>query len=362
MMKKSFIKIIDRYLGIPLIAILYLFGLFSKKSKEVRSILVIMFWGIGSNIAAMPVLKAIKQKYPNVKLSILIPKKNEALFYKNKYVDDKLFVNLSIVPLIKLLIKNKNKFDLVIDTEHWLNISAVIAFFLGKKRVGFSNRFRSILYTDKVKFDKRQHSVMNNLELIGNGNFELEKIKSSNKNKKFVNYFLKINKVKGFVVGLTIGTGSTVPERRWPEENFARLADKLIEKYKAKIILIGAKREIPLMRKVKSFMKYNAIITGFDLGKTIYLIEKCDMFIGNDGGPMHIAAAQGVKTIGLFGPETPVIFGPYSKNSISLFKKLSCSPCILIYEGKYNKCKYNDNKCLKAISVGEVLESVGKLK
>jgi len=109
-------------------------------------------------------------------------------------------------------------------------------------------------------------------------------------------------------------------------------------------------------------MKSKAVVTGFDLGKTVYLIEKCNMFIGNDGGPMHIGAAQGVKTIGLFGPETPVIFGPFNKGNISLFKGIECSPCIKIYEGKYMKCKYEENKCLKLISVEEVLRAVERLK
>lgn len=365
-MKKTLIKFIDRYFGIPLCFILYFFGLFKRKPKEIKNILVIMFWGIGSNINSSPVLKALKKKYPKADLSILIPKKNEDLFYKNKYVDNKLFVDLSIIPLIKLLIKNKNRFDLVIDTEHWLNISAIISYFLGRRRIGFSNRIRSLLYTDKVKFDKTKHALINNLrlaEVIGaNLKSELEKIIVSGNNKKYVNDFFNKNKIKGFVVGLGVGTGTTVPERRWPEENFAKLADLLAEKYKASIVLFGSKREIPLMNKVKSLMKSKVVVTGFDLGKTIYLVEKCSLFIGNDGGLIHISAAQGVKTIALFGPETPVIFGPFNKHNISLFKGIECSPCIKIYEGKYMKCKYKENKCLKLISVGDVLGAVRKLK
>jgi len=278
-MKKSFIKFIDRYLGTILVFKLYFFSLFKRKSKEINNILVIMFWGIGSNVNSSPILKALRRKYPKAKITILIPKKNKDLFFNNKYIDDKLFLNLNVGPLIKLLISKRNKFDLVVDTEHWLNISAIISYFLGKERVGFSNRIRSILYTDKVKFDKTKHAVINNLNLVNGVEPELEKIKCSNENKRFVNNFFKKNKVKGFIIGLGVGTGKTVPERRWPEENFSRLADKLVEKYKAKIVLVGSKREIPLMNKIKSLMKNNAFVSGFDLGKTIYLIEKCKLFI-----------------------------------------------------------------------------------
>ena len=227
-MKKSLIKFIDRYFGIPLCVILYFFSLFKKKSKEINDILVIMFWGIGSNINAIPILKALRKKYPKARLGVLIPKKNEDLFYKNKYVDNSLFLELSFFPLIKLLITKRNKFDLVIDTEHWLNISAIISYFLGRRRVGFSNRIRSVLYNGKVKFDKTKHSVINNLKLVGDGEAKLEKINVSINNKKIINNFLKKNKItkKDFIVGLGVGTGTTVPQRRWPEENFAKLADK----------------------------------------------------------------------------------------------------------------------------------------
>jgi len=74
---------------------------------------------------------------------------------------------------------------------------------------------------------------------------------------------------------------------------------------------------------------------------------------------MHIAAAQQVKTIGLFGPETPVIFAPYGKDNISIYKGVECSPCIKIYKGSYIRCK--DNKCMKAISVEDVLKAVRKI-
>ena len=64
-------------------------------------------------------------------------------------------------------------------------------------------------------------------------------------------------------------------------------------------------------------------VIGFSLGQLIALIDRCNLFISNDTGPMHVAAVQGIKTIGLFGPETPIIFAPYGKGNISIFKKVT---------------------------------------
>ncbi|MBI2653126.1 glycosyltransferase family 9 protein, partial [Candidatus Woesearchaeota archaeon] len=91
-------------------------------------------------------------------------------------------------------------------------------------------------------------------------------------------------------------------------------------------------------------------------------------FIGNDAGPMHIAAAQGVKTIGLFGPNLPIRFGPYGKGNTSLYKGYNCefSPCINVHKGQVPDCLYPRNsndyqKCMKNISVNDVLKEVEKL-
>jgi len=98
------------------------------------------------------------------------------------------------------------------------------------------------------------------------------------------------------------------------------------------------------------------------------LIENLDIIITNDTGPLHIASAQQTKTIGLFGPNSPVRFGPYNKEDISIYKKESCkfSPCINVHKGKVPDCLYpkksaDYQKCMKAIKVEEVMKAVEKL-
>ena len=314
-----------------------------------------------------PTLGSAPKGKEQVLLTVLVPEKNKDLFYNNKYIDNIILIDLDLFNLLKTIIKNYNKFDVVIDMEHWLNISSIIAFFCGRRRIGFSNKkIRALLYNDKVRFNEKEHSVINNALLLGPLNVKikdigkLEKIEVSEEKKKFVENFLKNNKINknDFLVGITPGSGATVRERRWPKERFVEIVDYLIEKYNAKIVFIGSKDEKDLIEEIQKLTKNHSINNiGFNLGQTIALINKCKLFVSNDTGPMHIAAAQGIKTIGLFGPETPVIFGPYGKQNIGLFKKVKCSPCIRVYEGRYTYCD-NSNICMKEISVGEVKEAV----
>ena len=94
-------------------------------------------------------------------------------------------------------------------------------------------------------------------------------------------------------------------------------------------------------------------------------MEKLNWFIGNDAGAMHIAAAQGAKTIGLFGPNIPLRFAPYGKNNISIYKGEICefSPCINVHKGEVPDCLYPKHsgdyqKCMKNIKVEDVLDKV----
>ncbi len=102
-----------------------------------------------------------------------------------------------------------------------------------------------------------------------------------------------------------------------------------------------------------------------------YLISLCRLFIGNDSGPMHVAAAQNVKTIGLFGCNLPVRFAPFGKNNYSIYKKSHLArsvplafqkACINVHKGEVGECKHGmENACVKRIQVDDVTSLVDKV-
>ena len=158
----------------------------------------------------------------------------------------------------------------------------------------------------------------------------------------------------------------------WPFDRYAGLCDEVPARYNAKIIFVGSPDEAELINKIQDIMeKKNKAINSagnITLNQLFYLISKCDLFIGNDAGPMHIASAQGIKTLGLFGPNLPTRFGPYGKGNIGLYKGNNCeySPCINVHKGQVPDCLYPKNsndyqKCMKNISVDDVLKEIEKL-
>ncbi len=323
--------------------------------NEIKNILVIRLWTIGESILTLPMIHALRKKFPKAKINVLVTKRSKDVFVGNKDINKIILVGLRNLKLFRT-------FDVVIDTEPYLRLSALLSFYLGERRIGFSHGIRSLLYTDKIKFNDKQHAVLTFLDLskvVGAWYKpdKLIKLWVSERDKKIVkNYLKKIGiKKTDFLIGICPGAAESARQRMWSAERFAELADKLIEESKAKIIFIEKNKN--LIRKIQSLMKYKSFDSdGLNIKQITYLIENCKLFISNDTGPMHIAAAQGVRTIGLFGPNTPIRYGPYGKENRALYHKIGCSPCINPHKGAFPKCFNKEfQKCLKLINIEEVL-------
>ncbi|MCP4423125.1 MAG: glycosyltransferase family 9 protein [Chloroflexi bacterium] len=103
-------------------------------------------------------------------------------------------------------------------------------------------------------------------------------------------------------------------QKQWPVERYARLGNHLTRKYEAKILLIGATEERPLAKAISGMMSATvANWAGYvKLGEVGALSEVADLYVGNDAGPTHIAAAVGCPTLAIFGPSNPAVSGPYA--------------------------------------------------
>jgi lipopolysaccharide heptosyltransferase II len=150
--------------------------------------------------------------------------------------------------------------------------------------------------------------------------------------------------------------GGNWDPKRWPKENFAKLADMLSGKLNAKIVLSGAKKDAPLVEGARSMMKTAPVIS---CGKTTLkelgaLLERADLVVANDSGPMHLAVAMKSDVIALFGPTSPKLTGPYGKGKYKvLWKTKDCEvPCYDV------ACV--DNRCMKLITVEDVFEEARK--
>jgi ADP-heptose:LPS heptosyltransferase len=181
-------------------------------------------------------------------------------------------------------------------------------------------------------------------------------------------------------IALHPGSGGYAPARRWSATRFAALADALIEDG-ARIVLVGGAEERALRATVLAQMRHGARV--LDLGgattlrELVAVLARCDLFVGNDGGVMHLAATAGTPVVAPYGPTDPHAWGPWSPdlwrvdhaypNGVEVLRSgphttlkaaIACSPCI--YRGTSlgtpNSCP--DRTCLERITVAQMLETI----
>lgn len=347
--------------------------------KNIERILIVKLSSIGDVVHSLPTLKALRDTYPQAYIAWVVEEKSKDIVVGNPYLDEVIIFEKErwkkelfktkgareslreVFNFRKLL--RKKKFDLAIDLQGLMR-SGLIAYLSGAKyRIGYkdSREMSSLFYNIKVSPNSRKpHAVESCLSIVEHLGAKVEEVEFpiwvSKEDENYVESFLKENNCNQEDLLIGLNPGASIPYKRWEKEKFASLGDILQEKYQAKVILLGSSSDVKLDQEVVSLMKKKPIDAG---GKTTIkqltaLIKRCSLFIGNDTGPLHIAVAVRTPVIAIFGPDNPKRTGPYGKENIIIYKNLSCGPCI-----RHPTC--SDFKCMKLISVEEVLEAVERL-
>ena len=362
---------IDRFIEKKILPLACMLLAIFKKKKPVndknREILIIRLWALGESVLVLPMLKSLKEAKPSSVITVLCTKKTDAVFYKQSFIDGIQTINSLAIPLF--ILKNFKKYDVVIDTEPHFAISAILSFFLGKTSIGYNHGSRARLYDFNIEYNDKQHVVYTISDLllpfgIKSRPKELVRLKFDVTAKNMVDQKLANTDLKKPLVGIHAFTGPTAPWRAWSKEHFAELIDRIKEKYSCNIILTGSAGESAGNDEIISMLKDKSDVLNLsNLSSPVLfaLISRYSLMISNDTGPMHVAAAQGVPTVGLFGPNLPLRFGPFPpEKHASIYHKVECSPCINVHLNEFRKCPY-DGKCMKLITVDEVFASLERL-
>lgn len=336
-----------------------------KKNDNPQKILVVCLWGIGDAVLTLPLIREVRKRFPEAQLDILATKRVDKVYTFNEDVNNILLLE------DKNNFKKRRQYDLVFDTEQYLNSSAIASFFLGKETIGYSHGQRSKLYTHKVDYNDKQHMVHTYTDLLRvlfpetENPKKLVKLSYWDEDKEQVIKVLRDNGIgeNDFLIGFCVSAAESAPSRRWAKEKFARLADLLIEKYDAKIVIVSGPGDYEINQGVFELInnKENVlnIAKEMDVHRTFAVIDQCKIFVSNDTGPMHIGAAQGVPTVGIFGPNTPVRYGPYGSKNAAVYKPVFEEPCINVHKGIVPDC--HDHPHLSKIEVEDVFEAVERV-
>ena len=358
--------------------------------KRYKSFLIINPFGIGDVLFSTPLLRNIKASYPQAKIYYLCNKKtfpviqNHPLIEKAFIYERDEFINLQKRSWLEWFGRflgfideiRKENIDVCLD----LSLNSQYAFFAWlagiRKRFGLDYKNRGIFLTKRIKIagfiDK--HVVDYYLDVLRLLDIQPKKLPlevfTDSQSRVWAEGFISKNNISyaDLIIGIAPCGGDAFGKdayiKRWSAESFSELIDRLAGEFKAKIFLFAGPKEKAdvsvIMDKVRNKRSVYEF-TGTSLTETVALVERCDLFIGNDTGPLRFADGLNKKIIALFGPVDDKVYGPYpydEKRTIVLKKDMPCRPC-------YNKFRIspcnNDRRCLRDIPVDMVMQAVSRL-
>ncbi|MFC1717430.1 lipopolysaccharide heptosyltransferase II [Candidatus Poribacteria bacterium] len=317
---------------------------------------------IGDMVLLTPALRALRKKFPEARIEMLVNPLVYDLMERNPYLDevimyDKRGEHRGIRQMRQMAKRLKAKqFDVAVILHPTSVRSAVLAFMAGiPKRTGTNLNARGPFLTTKIQRQIDIHEVERYLDIVSpiagtddDGKLEFWGIDEDAK--EFAERILEGH--TGPIIGVNPCT--TWASKRWSVERFAALANTLSQRFGAFVLFTGGPSDTSLENEIM----YQPLSQPLDLiGNTSLwqlgaLIKRCDLYITCDSGPMHISAAVGTPTIALFGPTDPVRHGPRCVDHVVVKKEMHCSPC---YE---RECKRDTHDCMQAIQVEDIVEVV----
>ena len=379
----STLQRVDRDLG-PLVcgALQPLRWLRGRRDPDapVRSILAVKFWGIGSLVLLGPALRALRARHPGARLDLLTLEGNAPLARLLPILDGVLPVSLEGGParitrnLAALFLRlRRRRYDLLVDFEFFSRFSAILAFLSGARRTaGFwaPNAYRGDLHDDRVPFNRYWHVTRNFRALAGAPEEPVlapDLVRpvlgaAARARASALEAELGVGEDRPLIL-LNPNAGDLALERRWPAEHFAALADRFAPE--AALAWIGAPSERPYVESIRARMARPPASTNLagalSIEELLALLERAALLVTNDSGPLHLASALGAPTVALFGPETPVMYGPLSPGAVTFYRPPPCSPCINVHENKMHACYFSRAECLVRILPEEVLAACREL-
>lgn len=355
-------------------------------TKYPKNILILKLGGIGDTLLILPAVKALKNKFPLTRLTLFVEKSGAEIIRDTPYIDEivsftefytyrgytKLF-GLSFFGegynLIKFLFKRR--FDIFIEFQNlyrWNSIfKPLLISYLSRARfrLGLNIYNRGFFLTHKVQENPQEikHHIQRYLEVVqllgANSSNSLPEIFISSSDSDFARNFIKNNGIKSsdLLIGIHAGSNLLLHLRNsWPKERFIEVANNLISCHNAKILLTEGVGESDLVNYIaEHLIKPPIICRDVTIKQLAATIGHCRLFISNDTGPMHIAVAMKVPTVGIFGPGDWRGYGSYppETNFAVIRKPIDCSPCWNL------KC--TSRACLNPITVKDVFEAVNRL-
>lgn len=356
------------------------------ENNSIKRILIFKLCCFGDIVFLTPTISSLRNNFPNAEITLIssswiknlytyIEDVDKLLLYEPPSKRDNIFIKISKALKLILLLR-KNNFDLVF-MGHRNSFFGLIVFLAGiKYRFGFSNtKFLNIT----AKFEDSINENLRYLKVLKENGFEIGSAVSKLKIPDNVydlrrKYDITDNKkIVGVFPFGGLNPGTKMGIKKWNINKYVELSKRLSE-YSDKIVILffqGREGEEFYDIEKHNIKNLFSLSTGFEISAV------CNVFVAGDTGLLHIAAAMGVETIGLFGPSDPRLLAPlndYGNKNIYIWKGIECSPCYTpktaietknkkYWNGNNFICHTGTHNCINEITVEDVYNAIlNKLK
>lgn len=312
-------------------------------------VLVIRPGGIGDAVLLLPSLRVLRERFPSAEIDVLAEARNAEIFTFCEPVTT-IFLYHRVRDLIRVF---RQSYDLVIDTEQWHRLSAVVAFLTrAPVRVGFATNDRARLFSHRVPYDQETYEVLSFLQLLGSVTGQTTLFDQEAPFVAVSPRYVDPIRSRPLVV---ISPGASIREKMWGGERFAELAARLVEE-DCVVTVVGSEAERKQARLISSSWGTSIIdlVGQLSLQEVAAVLAGADALVTPDSGLLHLAYAVGTPTVALFGASNPKKWAPRGRNHRTLSTELPCSPCSAF--GYTPPCAIGI-ECLRRILVEDVLNA-----
>jgi len=325
---------------------------------------------IGDAVMTLPALASVRRTFPEARISVLAKSWVADVYRLCPHIDEVLVFEspgrhdgvLGKIRLAREL--HKSRFDAVILLQNAIEAAIIAGLARIPIRAGYNSDARGWLLTHSVQRTreiKTVHQTRYYLEMVkalGCADIPVEvQLEARKKSDPPVEAILDRYAIDREVLLIGLAPGATYgAAKKWFPERFAAVADRLADDRPARILLFGSAADQASTDRVRQHARHPVIdLAGkTTLREAIAVMARCHIFISNDSGLMHVAAALGVPTVAIFGSTNPVTTGPVGRRTVIVRRDAPCSPCLK------TSCP-TDFRCMEQLGVDDVYQAARRM-
>jgi lipopolysaccharide heptosyltransferase II len=326
---------------------------------------------LGDAVMTTPALGRIRDYFPEASITLLANPLVAELFVSHPWIDEVMIYDRKgrhAGIKGRFLLAGELKacsFDLAILLPNSFDSALITWLARIPRRLGYGTDGRGLLLTDKVPLSARMLTghqsgyYLAMLEHCGiTGTLRPQLLMTTSAEDAGINELLEAGGIYGdrFVIGINPGAayGSA---KRWYPERFAMVADQLARQWDASVVITGGRGETKIAEDIAGMMTSSSLNLAGKTGirEMMAMIKRCNFFITNDSGPMHIAAAFDVPLVAIFGSTDHTTTFPLARQTALVRKQVDCAPCMK------RECP-TDHRCMMEVTVEDVLAAAATLQ